>query len=151
PEGEEEPRRERAHREAHHTAASKRDPGRGGKRERPDDGGIRRLTFLDRDEGEALAREPLHASCGPGRREPHRLERPRDAPWKIAYPLDHVARLRAAVGFVLSEKVGHTRNARVHLAAAQLLGAHLLSRRGRDERRPREEDRAAVLHDDALV
>ena len=64
---------------------------------------------------------------------------------------DDVAHLLERVGVVLGEMVRDAREARVHVAAAELLGGHVLPRRGLHERRTREEDRALVLHDDGLV
>ena len=52
---------------------------------------------------------------------------------------------------VVGEVVGHADGARVHVAAAELLGRRLLARGRLDQRRPAEEDRALVAHDDALV
>ncbi len=49
------------------------------------------------------------------------------------------------------ERVGHARDARVDVAPAELLGGHLLARRGLHERRTGQEDRAGALHDHALV
>ena len=47
--------------------------------------------------------------------------------------------------------VGDAREARVHVGAAELLGADLLAGRGLHERRPADEDRARALDDDRLV
>ena len=55
------------------------------------------------------------------------------------------------LGVVLGQVVGHAGDARVHVAASQILRGHVLSRRGLDQRRPRQEDRARSLDDDGLV
>ena len=55
------------------------------------------------------------------------------------------------VGVVLGEVVGDARVARVHVAAAQLLGRDVLAGRGLHERRAAQEDRAGLLDDDRLV
>jgi hypothetical protein len=55
------------------------------------------------------------------------------------------------VGVVHRHVVGDAGGARVHLRAAQLLGAHLLARRRLYQRRAAQEDRALVLHDHAFV
>ena len=60
-------------------------------------------------------------------------------------------RSASACSSELGERIGHAGDARVHVAAAELLGGHLLAGRGLHERRPGEEDRARALHDDALV
>ena len=52
---------------------------------------------------------------------------------------------------VLGEVVGDAGDARVHVGAAQLLGADLLAGRGLDQGRPAQEDRALLLDDDRLV
>ena len=53
--------------------------------------------------------------------------------------------MRERVGVVGGEVVGDARDARVHVAAAELLGGDLLAGRGLHERRAAEEDRALVL------
>lgn len=58
---------------------------------------------------------------------------------------------RDGVGVVDGEVVGHAGHGAVHLAAAEVLGADLLARRGLDQRRAREEDVALPADDDALV
>ena len=52
---------------------------------------------------------------------------------------------------ILGEMIDHARLARMEVAAAQILGADLLARRGLHQRRAGEEDRALVADDDALV
>jgi hypothetical protein len=55
------------------------------------------------------------------------------------------------VQIVLGQMVGHARQARVHIAAAQVFGAHHLAGGGFHQRRATEEDGALVAHDDGLV
>ena len=64
---------------------------------------------------------------------------------------DDGARLMERVRVVVGEVVGDAREARVDVAAAELLGGHVLAGRRLHERRPAEEDRAGLLHDDRLV
>ena len=52
---------------------------------------------------------------------------------------------------VVGEIVGDARVAGVDVAAAELLGGDVLAGRRLHERRPAEEDRAGLLHDDRLV
>ena len=52
---------------------------------------------------------------------------------------------------VVGEVVGHAGDARVQLAAAEVLGGHDLAGRGLHQRRAAEEDRALVAHDHRLV
>ena len=56
-------------------------------------------------------------------------------------------RMRVVVG----EVVGDAGDARVHVAAAELLGGDFLAGRRLHQRRPAEEDRAGAAHDDRLV
>ena len=58
---------------------------------------------------------------------------------------------REGVRVVVGEVVDHAAGARVHVAAAELLGGDDLARRGLHQRRAAEEDRALVADDDALV
>ena len=62
-----------------------------------------------------------------------------------------VTRDRERVRIVVGQVVGHARDARVHVAAPQLLGRDLLAGRGLHERGAGEEDRALVLHDHGFV
>jgi hypothetical protein len=55
------------------------------------------------------------------------------------------------MGVVLGEIVGDAREPGVHVAAAEILGRHLLAGRGLHQRRAGEEDRALVAHDDRDV
>ena len=64
---------------------------------------------------------------------------------------DDAARDRQRMAIVVGEVVGDAREARVHVAAAELLGADDLADRRLHQRRPAEEDRALVLDDDRLV
>ena len=79
----------------------------------------------------------------------------RDAPRRVRRRTsevgDDLAHLLERVGVVFGQVVGDARQARVHVAAAQLLGRHVFAGRGLHERRAREEDRPLVLHDDGLV
>ena len=52
---------------------------------------------------------------------------------------------------VVGEVVGHAREARVHVGAAEVLGADLFACGGLHERRTAEKDRAGALDDDRLV
>ena len=61
------------------------------------------------------------------------------------------ARQRQRMHVVLRQVVGHARQARVHVAAAQVLGADDLADRRLHQRRAAQEDRALVLDDDGLV
>ena len=56
-------------------------------------------------------------------------------------------RMRVVVG----EVIGNAREPRMHVAAAEVLGAHLLPGRGLHQRRAGEKDRALVAHDDAHI
>ncbi len=64
---------------------------------------------------------------------------------------DDAARDADGVTVVGGIIVGHARLPAVHVGAAQLLRAHVLAGRRLHERRPAEEDRALIAHDDALV
>jgi hypothetical protein len=55
------------------------------------------------------------------------------------------------VGVVLGQVVGHAGDAGVHVAAAQVFGAHHLAGGGLHQRRAAQEDGALVLDDDGLV
>ena len=55
------------------------------------------------------------------------------------------------VHVVLGQVVGHARQARVHVAAAQVFGADDLADGGLHQRRAGQEDRALLLDDDGLV
>jgi hypothetical protein len=55
------------------------------------------------------------------------------------------------VGVVLGQIVGHAREPRVHVAAAQILGRDHLAGRRLHQRRAGEEDRALLAHDDGNV
>ena len=57
---------------------------------------------------------------------------------------DDRARDRQRMVIVLREVIGDARDARVHVGAAQLLGADDLAGRGLHQRRPAEEDRALL-------
>ena len=59
--------------------------------------------------------------------------------------------IASACAVVVGEVVGDARQPRVHVAAAELLGADDLADRRLHQRRPAEEDRALVLDDDGLV
>jgi hypothetical protein len=61
------------------------------------------------------------------------------------------ARERQRVQVVLGQVVGHARQPRVHVAAAQVLGADDLADGRLHQRRAAEEDGALVLDDDGLV
>ena len=70
----------------------------------------------------------------------------------LVLSVDTIVRVSSsACGVVLGEIVGHARETRVHVGAAQLLGRHLFAGRRLHERRAAEEDRAGALHDDRLV
>ena len=47
--------------------------------------------------------------------------------------------------------IAHARQPRVHVAAAELLGADFLAGRGAHQRRPRQKNRPLLAHDDVLV
>ena len=64
---------------------------------------------------------------------------------------EDVARDARARGVVVGEVIGDAGDAGVDVAAAELLGGHLLAGRGLHQRRAAEEDRALVLDDDGLV
>ncbi len=64
---------------------------------------------------------------------------------------EDAARQRQRVGVVLRQVIGHARQPRVHVAAAEVLGADDLARGRLHQRRAAEEDRALVLDDDRLV
>ena len=64
---------------------------------------------------------------------------------------DDAARDADGVTVVGGIIVGHARLPAVHVGAAQLLRAHVLAGRRLHERRPAEENRALIAHDDALV
>ena len=55
------------------------------------------------------------------------------------------------MGVVFGEVVGHTRESRVDVGAAEILGRHLLAGRGLHERRTAEEDGAGAVDDDRFV
>ena len=59
--------------------------------------------------------------------------------------------MRERVRVVLGEVVGDAGDARVHVAAAELLGGDHLAGRRLHQRRAAEEDRALVPDDDRLV
>ncbi len=52
---------------------------------------------------------------------------------------------------VLGEMIGDTGDASVHIAAAQIFGAHDFTRRGLHQRRTTEKDRALVANDHGFV
>ena len=83
------------------------------------------------------------------RRPGGRTSRPTDfTPLRLATTLPRdVQRVRV----VLREMVGDARDARVHVAAAQLLGGHFFAGGRLHQRRAAQEDRALVLDDDRLV
>ena len=64
---------------------------------------------------------------------------------------DDAPRDAERVRVVVGEVIGDAREPRVHVAAAQLLGADHFAGRGFDQRRPAEENRALVAHDDRFV
>ena len=64
---------------------------------------------------------------------------------------DDAAHDRQRVLVVVGQVVGDAARARVQVAAAELLGRHLLAGRRLHERRAAEEDRALLAHDHALV
>ena len=59
--------------------------------------------------------------------------------------------IASACASFCAQVVGDAGNPRVHVGAAQLLGADDLAGGGLDQRRPGEEDRALLAHDDRLV
>ena len=65
--------------------------------------------------------------------------------------LDGVARDRQRMHVVLGQMVDHAGQAGMHIAAAQVLGAHDFAGGGLDQWRAAQKDRALVAHDDALV
>ncbi len=66
-------------------------------------------------------------------------------------PVEGVAQQRQRVLVGDGEVVGDPGDARVHVAAAELLGRDDLAGRGLHQRRPTEEDRALSAHDHRLV
>ncbi len=64
---------------------------------------------------------------------------------------DSLARHRERMGVVVGQVVHHARGARMHVAAAERLGVDDLAGRCLHERRPAEEDRSLLAHDDRLV
>ena len=66
-------------------------------------------------------------------------------------PRHRLPRQRQRMRVVLGEIVGDPRQPGVHVAAAELLGRHLLAGRRLHQRRPGEEDRALLPHDDRHV
>ena len=52
---------------------------------------------------------------------------------------------------ILGQIVRHARQARVHVAAAQILGCDDLARGGLDQRRTGQKDGALIAHDDRHV
>ena len=64
---------------------------------------------------------------------------------------EDLARDPQRVGIVGGQVIGDAGDAGVGVAAAELLGRHLLAGRRLHERRASQEDRALVLHDDGLV
>ncbi len=80
---------------------------------------------------------------GRGARHAGRLHRPQ--------VLDDVPQQAQGVGVVVGQVVGHAADARVHVAAAQLLGGDLLAGGRLHQRRPAQEDGALLLDDDHLV
>ena len=70
---------------------------------------------------------------------------------RVAEVANDLAADRDGVLVVGGQVVGDAREPAVDVGAAQLLGGHLLARRGLHERRPAEEDRAGAAHDHGLV
>ena len=58
---------------------------------------------------------------------------------------------RDALGLAVDRVVGGAGDARVHVGAAQLVGADVLAGGGLDQRRPAEEDAAGAAHHDRVV
>ena len=70
---------------------------------------------------------------------------------RLRLPTISPTRSRARAIVVLREVVGDSRQPRVHVGAAELLGRHLLAGRRLHQRRAAEEDGAGVLHDDRFI
>ena len=64
---------------------------------------------------------------------------------------NRAARQCQRMGVVLGQIIRHARQARVHVATAEVFGRDDLARRGLHQRRAGEEDRALFLHDDGHV
>ncbi len=72
-------------------------------------------------------------------------------PFLVIQVGDDLARDRQRVRVVVGEVIGYARDPRVHAAAAQRFGVDDLAGRRLHERRPAQEDRALVAHDDGFV